>query len=112
MRLSKPFSVAPNWVVLGHYEDVATGLPPIAQTVVEKASIKGGERVLDLEARTGNSAIVAAQAGGDVTVINAEILRILEAGNEVPGSFKASLHYALGTATRSHTNPAKPTPHQ
>jgi SAM-dependent methyltransferase len=63
-------TVVPDWGVLGQYEFVAEGLMAIAQAVVQAAQIQRGEAVLDVGSRTGNWALLAAEAGGKVTGID------------------------------------------
>jgi ubiquinone/menaquinone biosynthesis C-methylase UbiE len=63
-------SVTPDWGVVGHYEDIAAGLLPMAENVIKQAKIQPGERVLDVGARNGNAAILAAKAGGKVTAVD------------------------------------------
>jgi ubiquinone/menaquinone biosynthesis C-methylase UbiE len=54
-----------DWGV-GRYETTAAQLEPAAEVVVERAALLPGERVLDLGCGTGNAALVAARAGGEV----------------------------------------------
>ena len=51
---------------LGHYERTAAQLAPVADVVVDRASPRAGERVLDLGCGTGNAALVAAARGAAV----------------------------------------------
>jgi SAM-dependent methyltransferase len=75
---------------LGRYEVIAEGLEPAAAETVRIAAPKPGERLLDVGCGTGNAALLAAAAGGDVTGIDpAERLldlarrRAQEAGVEI-----------------------------
>lgn len=63
-------SIAPDWGAVGHYENVAEVLLPVSRAVVDAAQIKRGDSVLDVGARTGNAALLAAQAGAQVTAID------------------------------------------
>ncbi len=63
-------SVAPDWGVLGQYEVIAEALLSIGRTVVDTAQIKEGESVLDVGTRSGDWALLAAEAGGRVTGID------------------------------------------
>ena len=56
---------------IGHYEQTARELEPAARHVVSLADIKPGEQVLDLATGTGNAALLAAQAGAEVTGVDA-----------------------------------------
>jgi ubiquinone/menaquinone biosynthesis C-methylase UbiE len=65
----------------GEYETTATELEPVARRVIAMAGIAGGERVLDVACGTGNAALLAAQAGGIVTGLDASsrLLSVAEA---------------------------------
>jgi len=63
-------TVVPDWGVLGQYEFIADALLPIARAVVDAARIKRGEAVLDVGSRSGNWALLAAEAGARVTGID------------------------------------------
>lgn len=54
----------------GAYERTAAELDPVSELVVEQAAITAGERVLDIACGTGNAALRAAAAGGDVTGVD------------------------------------------
>lgn len=54
----------------GAYERTAAELDPVSELVVEQARITPGERVLDIACGTGNAALRAAAAGGDVTGVD------------------------------------------
>ena len=58
-----------DWGV-GHYERTAEMLLPAARVLVEAASLRPGERVLDLGCGTGNAALLAAAAGTEVTAVD------------------------------------------
>ena len=55
-----------DWDV-GHYEQMAVELEPVAEHMVSLARVQRGERVLDLATGTGNAALLAAGAGARVT---------------------------------------------
>ena len=74
----------------GDYDAVAQGIWPVGEEVVRRVGVKHGERVLDVAAGTGNAAIRAAEAGGNVTAVDltpelfeAGRRRAAEAGVEV-----------------------------
>ena len=52
---------------IGHYEQMAVELEPVAEHVVSLAHVQRGERVVDLATGTGNAALLAAGAGALVT---------------------------------------------
>ena len=54
----------------GHYETTAAQLAPAAAVVVQRASLRPGERVLDLGCGTGNAALLAVRAGSTVTGVD------------------------------------------
>lgn len=58
-----------DWGV-GHYERTAEMLLPAARVLVDAASLRTGERVLDLGCGTGNAALLAAAAGAQVTAVD------------------------------------------
>lgn len=55
---------------IGHYERTAEVLLPTARLLVDAASLRSGERVLDLGCGTGNAALLAAAAGAQVTAVD------------------------------------------
>jgi SAM-dependent methyltransferase len=63
-------SVIPDWGAVGQYSAIAEALSPIAHAVVDAAQIEQGEAVLDVGARSGHWALLAAQAGAQVTGID------------------------------------------
>jgi SAM-dependent methyltransferase len=69
-----------NWGA-GRYEDVAPELLPVARRVVEAAGIGAGERVVDVGCGTGNAALLAAEAGANVTGVD-PAARLLEVAAE------------------------------
>ena len=59
MGEDRPVPQTMDWGV-GRYESTAERLLPAAQGVVERASLKANEHVLDLGCGTGNAALLAA----------------------------------------------------
>jgi SAM-dependent methyltransferase len=56
---------------IGHYEQTAAELEPVAEHVVSLAGLRPGERVVDLATGTGNAALLAARKGAVVTGLDA-----------------------------------------
>ena len=56
---------------IGHYEETASQLEPVAEHVASLAGLQPGERVLDLATGTGNAALLAARTGAVVTGLDA-----------------------------------------
>jgi SAM-dependent methyltransferase len=54
----------------GAYEDTAAELAPAAEHVVERAGIEPGHKVLDLGTGTGNAAVLAVEAGAEITAVD------------------------------------------
>ena len=54
----------------GRYELVGEQLLPAAVAVVERAALRGDERVLDVGCGTGNAALLAAELGATVTGVD------------------------------------------
>jgi ubiquinone/menaquinone biosynthesis C-methylase UbiE len=69
----------------GAYEDTAAELAPAAEHVVRQANIAPGQDVLDLGTGTGNAALLAAQAGANVTAVDPS-RRLLEVARERLGT--------------------------
>ncbi len=57
------------WTV-GDFPGVAERIVPASQAVVDAAGVEPGMRVLDVATGTGNAAVIAAQAGGEVTGVD------------------------------------------
>jgi SAM-dependent methyltransferase len=55
---------------IGHYEQIALELGPVAERVVSLANLQRGERVVDLATGTGNAALLAAGAGALATGVD------------------------------------------
>lgn len=54
---------------IGRYEETAKDLEPVAETIVQRAAVRVGERALDLGCGTGNAAIELARAGAEVVAV-------------------------------------------
>ena len=77
---------------IGHYEQTAAELEPVAEHVVSLAGLRPGERVVDLATGTGNAALLAARIGAVVTGLDAAprligVARERAAGEGVDASF-------------------------
>lgn len=85
-----------DWGV-GRYERTAEMLLPAARVLVDSASVKTAERVLDLGCGTGNVALLAAAAGAQVTAVDPSprLLSVASATAERQG---LALSTALGDA--------------
>src|SRR5947209_18444841 len=55
----------------GNYEKTAAELEPVAQSVVARAELGPGDRVVDLACGTGNAALLAAALGARVIGVDA-----------------------------------------
>ena len=66
----------PDWGI-GHYEETAAQILPVAEDVVARAAIGPGERVVDLGCGTGNASLLAAARGARVTGVD-PAARLLE----------------------------------
>lgn len=91
---------------LGRYERIAQDLMPAARAVVERASPRAGERVLDIGCGTGNAALLAAARGALATGVDpAERLlalaRARAAERGLSASFMAGSAEALPLADAS-----------
>lgn len=54
---------------IGRYEETATALEPVAETIVKRAAVRAGERALDLGCGTGNAALELSRAGAEVVAV-------------------------------------------
>jgi SAM-dependent methyltransferase len=63
--------MATTWA-LGHYPAMAERLMPAAELAVERATVRRGERVLDVACGTGNAALVAVEHTEDVVGVDFE----------------------------------------
>ena len=75
----------------GTYEETAEELGPAAEFVVQRAGIEEGHEVLDLGTGTGNAAVLARQAGANVTAVDPSP-RLLEVARQRvgEGTFKVA----------------------
>jgi SAM-dependent methyltransferase len=75
----------------GTYEETAEELAPAAAHVVQRAGIEEGHEVLDLGTGTGNAAVLARQAGANVTAVDPSP-RLLEVARQRvgEGTFKVA----------------------
>jgi SAM-dependent methyltransferase len=75
----------------GTYEETAEELAPAAAHVVQRAGIEEGHEVLDLGTGTGNAAVLARQAGANVTAVDPSP-RLLEVARQrvSEGTFKVA----------------------
>jgi SAM-dependent methyltransferase len=85
-----------DWGV-GHYERTAEMLLPAARVLVNSASLRNGESVLDLGCGTGNAALLAAAAGARVTAVDPSP-RLLGVASEAAGREGLELTCQRGTA--------------
>jgi len=95
-----------DWSI-GHYEDIAAQLAPVARVVVERAAPVAGEHVVDIGTGTGNAALLAAERGARVTGVDPasrllEVARAAAADRGLEATFlpgeAASLPLADGEA--------------
>ena len=85
---------------IGHYEQMAMELGPVAEHVVSLAHLQRGERVVDLATGTGNAALLAARAGAFVTGVDTaprliDVARSRAVGEGVDASFVVADMQAL-----------------
>lgn len=69
VRLVRHAGEVTDWGV-GYYERTAEMLLPAATVLVDEASLRTGDQVLDLGCGTGNAALLAAAAGAHVTAVD------------------------------------------
>jgi SAM-dependent methyltransferase len=82
----------------GHYEEIAVGLAPATEAVIERATPHASERVLDVGCGTGNAALLAAERGAQVTGIDPSE-RLLEVARSRAAARKLSATFARGEAS-------------
>jgi SAM-dependent methyltransferase len=80
---------------LGHYEQTAAELEPVAEHVVSLASVRPGDRVLDLATGTGNAALVAARLGAAVTGLDAAP-RLIDVARDRADAEGAHVSFVVG----------------
>jgi SAM-dependent methyltransferase len=80
---------------IGHYEHTARELEPVAGHLVSLAELKRGEEVLDLATGTGNAALLAAQAGAEVTGVDAAS-RLIDVARERAAAEGLRVNFVLG----------------
>ena len=81
----------------GHYETTAAQLAPAAAVAVQRASLRPGERVLDLGCGTGNAALLAARAGAAVTGVD-PAARLLQVARDRAAAEGAEIDFTPGDA--------------
>jgi SAM-dependent methyltransferase len=80
---------------IGHYEETATELEPVARHVVSLAGLQPGEHVLDLATGTGNAAVLAARLGAVVTGLDAAP-RLIDVARERAGTEGLQASFVVG----------------
>jgi len=83
---------------LGRYESTAEQLLPAARVVIDRASLRPGERVVDLGCGTGNAALLAAACGAQVTGVD-PAARLLEVARDRAASEGATITFVPGEAS-------------
>jgi SAM-dependent methyltransferase len=91
---------------LGRYEGTAAKLLPAARVVVDRASLRPGERVVDVGCGTGNATLLAAALGARAVGIDParrllEVARAEAAARELDATFAQGDAAALGLADAS-----------
>jgi SAM-dependent methyltransferase len=81
----------------GRYELIAEQLLPAAEVVVGQASIREGERVVDVGCGTGNAALLAAERGAVVTGVD-PAQRLLDVGAATAADRGLEVTFVLGEA--------------
>lgn len=81
----------------GDYSAIATRIVPMAEWLVESASLRAGDAVLDVATGTGNAAIAAARCGCEVTGID-YVEALLERGRERAAAEGLRVSFAEGDA--------------
>jgi SAM-dependent methyltransferase len=81
----------------GRYERIAEQLLPAAEVVVAQASLKEGERVVDVGCGSGNAALLAAERGAVVTGVD-PAQRLLDVGAATAADRGLEVTFVLGEA--------------
>jgi ubiquinone/menaquinone biosynthesis C-methylase UbiE len=81
----------------GRYERIAEQLLPAAEVTVAEASLKEGERVVDVGCGTGNAALLAAERGAVVTGVD-PAQRLLDVGAAMAADRGLEVIFVLGDA--------------
>jgi SAM-dependent methyltransferase len=82
---------------LGRYESTAEQLLPAERVVVDRASLRPGERVVDLGCGTGNAALLAAVCGAQVTGVD-PAARLLDVARDRAAREGATITFLPGEA--------------
>ena len=85
-----------DWGV-GRYESTAEQLLPAARVVIDRASLRPGERVVDLGCGTGNAALLAAACGAQVTGVD-PAARLLDVARDRAANEGARITFLPGEA--------------
>jgi SAM-dependent methyltransferase len=85
-----------DWSV-GHYEETASQLLPVAELLVEDAAPLAGERVVDVGCGTGNAALLAAARGAKVTGVD-PALRLLDVARRRAAAATLEVTFIAGEA--------------
>src|SRR5437870_5622927 len=89
--------VRATWAA-GDYPSIARRqLWPVGERIVRRAGVAPGETVLDVACGTGNAAIRAAQAGGDVVGVDLTP-ELLEAGRRQAAGAGVGIEWLEGDA--------------
>ena len=80
---------------IGHYEETADEIEPVARHVVSLAGLQAGERVLDLATGTGIAALLAARSGAVVTGLDAAP-RLIDVARERADSEAVQASFVAG----------------
>jgi len=88
--------VALDWGI-GQYELMAADLEPVSEIVVQRATVRAGERALDLGCGTGNASVQLARAGAVVTAVDPST-RLLDVTRERVSAAGLNVDIRLGEA--------------
>jgi SAM-dependent methyltransferase len=87
-----------DWNV-GEYEQIAAGLLPAAQVVIDRAAPCANEHVVDVGCGTGNAALLAGERGARVTGID-PAQRLLDVAREEAAARGVDAQFLRGEAAR------------